>query len=348
MAWKTVAGTFVLALLVVLPTSTRAVTFTRLANSPTGRTVLDPGPLTMTAGSEAWHETGRDFLPFDYEQGVASDGRGNLFFNSRGMIYRTTTGCPSPGDDAVPCYDVRAENRTPIDSGQGSRGFNHVGDTSAGRKGPAAGFLFTPVEKSPGNGVDKIFKVFDAETLATAGTLDIPGPFSHHAWVVVDPSGRFMLNADATIRKLEVYRISRNPKPASPAERVFLTRAKELDVSIDEGIPGDVGPTGCSFRDDLTLYCADWRKNQAKWDEGTDVYRIRLRSPVGISGNSGSASKAFSFAVSHRTPSITYGLEGEGVTFYRRTAGGPNELHVLIRGEHLASTFLLHLAPGRG
>jgi len=332
---------------VVAPTS-RAVTFTRLANSSAGRVLFEPGATTATPGSEAWHETGRDVLPFDYEQGVASNRAGELWFNSRGTLYRTTGGCARPDDDAVPCYDELAVNRTPISAAEGQAGFNHIGDTSVGRAGPAKGFLFTPLEKSPGNGVDKAFKVFDATTLATAGKLDVKGPFSHHSWVMVEPSGNFMVNADATIRSLEVYRITRNPKPATDSDRIRLTRVPALDIKVDGGIPADVGPTGCSFADDLTVYCADWVKEpNFKLDDHTDIYRIRLSGRVGARGVTGRATKAFSYTIGHRTPSITYGLEGEGITFYRRTPNGPMELHVLIRGEHLASTYLFHFAPGR-
>jgi hypothetical protein len=318
--------------------------FTRTANTSAGRTLYEVGDLTITPGSEAWAHTGRDVLPFNYEQGVSSTRSGQLVFNSRGQLYRTTLGCPSPDDDAVPCYDVLAENNTPISGSEGQAGFNHIGDTSIGRAGPAEGFLFTPLEKSPGNGIDKIFKVFDLTTLATAGTLEIKGPFSHHSWVMVDPTGNFMLNADATIRRLEVYRITRNPAPASDEERIILARAPELDIQLDDGIPEDVGPTGCSFRDDLAVYCVDWIKNELEHDIRTDVYTLRLAAPVGTMNNTGMASKAFSFTIAHKIPSITYGLEGEGITFYQRTPDGPLELHELVRGERLDSVNLLHFA----
>ncbi|MEY2434026.1 MAG: hypothetical protein QOC92_3751 [Acidimicrobiaceae bacterium] len=324
--------------------------FTRTANTPAGRAQYEVGDVTITPGSETWASTGRDALPFDYEQGVDASGQGELVFNSRGHLYRTTLGCPKPEDDAVPCYDVLAENATPISGAEGQAGFNHIGDTSLGRAGPGAGFLFTPLEKSPGNGVDKIFKVFDATTLETAGKLEIKGQFNHHSWVMVDPSGNYMVNADATIRHLDVYRITLNPAPATDEERITLTPAPDLGVDLTGTISDDVGPTGCSFLDDLTVYCADWIKSEpAKLDIRTDIYKFVLDAPVGATNNKGQAILAFSFTIAHKIPSITYGLEGEGVTFYQRVPAGPIELHELVRGERLDSTNLLHfaLAPSR-
>lgn len=318
--------------------------FTRTANTTAGRVLYEVGDVTITPGSEAWVHTGRDVLPFNYEQGVSSTRQGELVFNSRGQLYRTTLGCLAPDDDAVPCYDELADNPTPISGPEGQAGFNHIGDTSVGRAGPAEGFLFTPLEKSPGNGIDKIFKVFDLTTLETAGSLEIKGLFSHHSWVMVDPTGNFMVNADATIRHLEVYRITRNPAPANSEDRILLTRAMELDIQLDDGIADDVGPTGCSFRDDVTVYCADWIKNDLKHDIRTDIYRLRLAAPVGATNNTGTASTAFSFTIAHKIPSITYGLEGEGVTFYQRGPDGPLELHEVVRGERLDAVNLLHFA----
>ena len=153
-------------------------------------------------------------------------------------------------------------------------------------------------------------------------TLEIKGPFSHHSWVMVDPTGNFMVNADATIRSLEVYRIQRNSAPANSEQRILLERAPELDVQLDDGVPEDVGPTGCSFRDDVTVYCADWIKDDLQHDIRTDIYRFQLAAPVGATNNTGTATKAFSFTIAHKIPSITYGLEGEGVTFYQRQPGG--------------------------
>jgi hypothetical protein len=339
---------FIAAVLAATP-SADALTFTRFANTTLGRTLFEIGDITVRPGTETWRAASKDVLPFDYEQGVDSDGGHQLEFNSRGTLYRTTYGCPAPRDNARPCYDVLAVNRTPISADEGAQGFNHIGDTSLGRSGPAAGFLFTPLEKSPGNGIDKIFKVFDFNTLKTAGSLFVPGPFSHHSWVMVDPSGNYLVNADATIRHLDVYRITRNPAPATPEERIVLTRAPELDVAIDAGISADIGPTGCSFLTDRSIYCADWVKEpNLKLDIRTDIYRMDLAQPVGAMGNTGHAALAFSYTVAHKHPSITYGLEGEGITFYKRRALGPVELHVLIRGEDLAVTNLVHFVPGPG
>jgi hypothetical protein len=320
------------------------VAFARRANTSTGRAAFEVGALTITPGSETWHNAARDVLPFDYEQGVASNDAGALVFNGRGALYRTTLGCVAPEDASVPCYDVKAHNPTPISAAEGQQGYNHIGDTSIGRAGPARGFLFTPLEKSPGSGFDKTFKVFDTENLKTAGKLEIKGPFSHHSWVMVDPSGNWMINADATIRTLEVYAITRNPNPPTPEQRIVLTRRLDLDVQLDAGIPADVGPTGCAFRDAVTVYCADWVKDALKRDIRTDVYRLALAAPIGTPSNTGTATTAFSYTVAHKTPSITYGLEGEGLAFYRRVAGGPLELHILVRGERLDSVNLLHFA----
>ncbi|MEY2452071.1 MAG: hypothetical protein QOD92_1645 [Acidimicrobiaceae bacterium] len=329
---------------ILFPAAQPAVgaSFTRTANTSAGRALYEIGDVTITNGSEAWVLAGKDVLPFNYEQGVSSTDTGQLVFNSRGQLFRTTLGCPAPDDDAVPCYDALAENQLPISGAEGQAGFNHIGDTSIGRAGPAEGFLLTPLEKSPGNGIDKIFKVFDVATLQTAGRLEVPGPFSHHSWVMVDPTGNFMVNADATIRHLDVYRIIKNPAPANDEERIQLVRATELDITLDEGIPEDVGPTGCSFHDDLTVYCVDWIKNDLKHDIRTDVYRFRFAAPVGATDNTGAATLAFSYTIAHTIPSITYGLEGEGVTFYRREPGGPLEFHEVVRGERLDSVNLLH------
>lgn len=324
--------------------------FTRAANTFAGRAVLEGGEVTIEPfdPEDVWLYAGQDILPFDYEQGVAftgegmGEGGGGLVFSSRGSLYRTTLGCPAPEDLEADCYDVQAEARFAIRRDEFERGFNHIGDIDAGRAGPADGFIFGPLEKSPGTKNARGYVVYYADTLQRAGTTIETVNHCHHSWVTVDISGHWLIASDEC-EGLRVHEIVVDEE-AAPDQRVSVVRRQDLDVRIS-------GPwvnfAGCAFLTELNLYCNNW-VDQDSFDVVSEVYRVDLRRPLGTPRAKGSSKLLFNLHASQRfttRPVVPFAMETEGLTFYRRESAGPVEMHMLLRGERLDSFYYLHLTP---
>lgn len=335
------------------PRGLAATGFTRFANSPAGRALMETAPYEVVAGpapgGEAWHDTGQDLLPFYYEQGVAlvpavgTPPAPGLVFSSRSSLTRTTLGCPAALDPGSPCYDVQAENSFAIPREERLQGFDHIGDIDAGRAGPAAGHVFVALEKPSGQRNARGYLAYDAETLAVAAKLIETIPHGFHSWVTVDPTGGWLIAADRGLDPIRVHEIGRDA-----AGKVTITRREALDVEMLT--PGLPNPAGCAFDPaaaGTVLYCNDWASMSLNRDVRTDVYRIDLSAPLGSAAITATARLAFTLKLSPKyvvTANTPYGLETEGLTFYERD--GRLEMHMLLRGETLGWFHYLHLAPG--
>jgi len=325
--------------------------FTRFANTPAGRAAFEPASVVVSAvkpDGEQWHvaENGVDILPFDYEQGVAFTGSG-LVFSSRGSLTRTTLGCPAPLDEEQPCYDVEVTDVDAIPGDLRSEGFDHIGDISIGHAGPAQGLLFAPLEKPSSRRDARGYLAYSIETLQPVARLIEDGPHGFHSWITVDPTGQFLIASDgpapppAETRPLRVYALSTGDGG------LVIERADQFDLTL---VPGNLPNfAGCAFQDPHTLYCANWVKTSLQHDVHTEIYRVDLSAAVGTIGATAVGRLVATVTLEPKGPgAVPFGMETEGVTFYRRSRGGPLELHILFRGETLGSFTYVHLRPGRG
>lgn len=333
------------------------VSFTRGANTSAGRAVYESGPVTLTNldPADTWHYAGQDILPFDYEQGVAYAGGGSLVFSSRGSLVRTSLGCPDPVNLDSPCYDVQAENLFATKRSEFEQGFNHIGGIDVGLAGPAQGFVFAPLEKSPGTKNARGYLAFDL-ALQRAGTRLETVAHLHHSWVTVDPSGHWLIAADESIDPvtgkgtIRVHQINRQPdEPVPlPEERIQIDPPDpDLAVTVD---PAGGWPNfaGCSFAGLKRLYCSNW-KDQGDFDVETEIYRLDLSAPVGAPGATATTRLVLRLHLAQRftpRPVVLFAMETEGLTFYPQTPGGENQMHVLLRGERLDSFYFVHLSLG--
>lgn len=316
--------------------------FTRGANSPAGRALLETSAPAVTAGSETWAYTGQDILPFNYEQGAAYAGDA-LIFSSRGELIRTAIGCPDALDPYGPCYDVLEQRLPAIEGAEFQQGFNHIGGIDVGRAGPAEGHVFAPLETDTPR-TRRGFQAYDVGTFATAGKLIEVINHRFHSWVAVEPTGNYLIAAEDRMDPIRVYAIAR------AGSQVTFTRRADLDVTGVASPAPLPNMQGCKFdpRDasGRTIYCADWRKKPTGFnlDEATQIFRLVLSAPIGTPGATASASLAFRFTAAPRYAPVTsntpYGLETEDLAFYERD--GRMELHVALRGETLGWFHWMH------
>lgn len=319
--------------------------FIRAANTPAGRAAIEaPAATQIPAGGEKWTVAGQDLLPFYFEQGVAYTHASGLVFSSRGSLTRTALGCAAPLDPVQPCYDVAEENVGAIPGAERQLGFNHIGDIDVGRAGPAAGFVFGPLETDPPRHV-RGYMAYDLATLTPKGKIIETVDHGYNSWVTVDPSGHWLLTAENTMNPIRVYEIA-----SAGAGQVSIIRRDDLDITIpNPPSPPLPNMAGCAFPDatGTTLYCANWAKRSSYFDVNTEVYRIDLSAAAGQPGATVSSSRiVFTLKLQPKnvvTANTPYGLETEGLTFYER--GGRQEMHILLRGETLGWFHFVHLAP---
>ena len=372
---RTVIPLVLAALAVIAAPAVAAPSFTRAANTPTGRAALESGPAKLTVlTDDVWHYTGQDILPFDYEQGIAFAGQGmgrgldgSLVFTSRGAVIKTTLGCPDPLNDAVACYDEQVRRQFGVSADEFQMGFDHIGDIDVGREGPARGFAFAPLETRSRGGEcprqNRGYKAYRVTDLSTAGRLIETACHRFHSWVTVDPTGRWLLAADApTIRDdggfeqvIRLHEIARTGTPGA-ADEISIVRRQDLDVTItaDQELSNYAG---CAFRNATAMYCPDWRESN-ELDIDTRIFRIDFSDPIGTPGATATGHHILFLELEpkytgvdidsdgDREPVVPFGNETEGVTFYRRSERGAPEMHILIRGETLGSFYYTHLAPG--
>lgn len=307
--------------------------FARAANSPAGDAIFDL-PIAVTSGSESWSVAGQDVVPFYYEQGMAHAGN-DLVFSSRNSLTRTAVGCAEPLELYAPCYDVYEENLTPISRDLVAQGFNHIGGIDIGpavEGAPGAATVFAPLETDNPR-TRRGYAAYDLGTLARIGLIVEQVPHKYNSWVTVDPTARYMITAEDTMRPIRVYEIGR-----SGAEVTF-TRRPDLDVTSVQ--PPNALPNfqGCKFDGSTVLYCANWAKQNSYFDVRTEIYRIDLSAPIGQPGITATGAIAVSLKATPRyVAGGPYGLETEDLAFW----GG--QLHVTLRGEALGWMHIVHLA----